>query len=240
MPDLKRDPTDDADNGRASSGSLGVEAGWHEKQKLGNPRFYLGRLGWLIGLLLAVILVGGLVCGGPKRAWKVLKEIPGTWGGAVGAIALAAAVIGGLSLAFSAIRWLTRRWLQPGLSRTITRTPYRTRKGLLLVLTIVFWASWLTASVLLYEANHHFPRGPMVPTGEYTESRREGGTGGDEIYVEDVRALNVPGWVKFFKRAEGTLLWLVLLSGAVAASKVYGDHHPSELDWLQEFRERKG
>lgn len=97
------------------------------------------------------------------------------------------------------------------------------RKGLLLVLTIVFWASWLVASVLFYKANHHYPSGPMVPTGEYSDSRRDGGTGGGEIYREDVRGLNVPGWVKFFKQSEGTLLWMVLLAGGVVMTKLYSD-----------------
>jgi hypothetical protein len=42
------------------------------------------------------------------------------------------------------------------------------KKVLLLASAVVVWASWIAATVLLYQANHHFARGPMVPTGEYT------------------------------------------------------------------------
>ncbi len=59
----------------------------------------------------------------------------------------------------------------------------------------------------------------MIPTGEYSESRRGGGTGGQETYVEDIRGLDVPGWVKFFKQSEGSLLWMGLLFVGFLLSK---------------------
>jgi hypothetical protein len=85
-------------------------------------KFFLKLLGWLVGLPLAVTIVGGLVCKGPVGAWKELKEFPGFAGGILGGFAGAAAVIGGLSLAGYAIAIPIRRWLYP--ARTGTRAKF--------------------------------------------------------------------------------------------------------------------
>jgi hypothetical protein len=138
-------------------------------------------------------------------------------------VALLAAIGILLGSLYEALLGPPLRWMKHKVSTGTVRISGPARQKLLLTSMVAVWACWLSASVLFYQANHHFARGPMVPTGEYTDSRRDGGTGGGEINVEDVRGLDIPGWAKFFKKSEGMFLWIVLLSGAVALSKLYAD-----------------
>lgn len=86
------------------------------------------------------------------------------------------------------------------------------------VLMVIIWAAFLTATLLLYLANHNFPRGPMIDTGDVVCQNDDRGPC-SEKFIEDTRFLNIPEWAKFFKRSEGELLWLGLLFAGIVVSK---------------------
>lgn len=82
----------------------------------------------------------------------------------------------------------------------------------MVALVVTAWAMVLVASALVFGANRCFPRGPSYPTGEYIEP--DAGRSGWELR-EDLRGLDIPGWVKFFKGSDGRLLWIGLTFAAV-------------------------
>lgn len=81
-------------------------------------------------------------------------------------------------------------------------------------LTVFLWGVFALTSLLLFLANHNFPKGPQYATGDYVCQNDDRGPCGEE-YKEDVSKLDVPGWVKFFKQSEGQLLWMGSLLAAI-------------------------
>lgn len=72
------------------------------------------------------------------------------------------------------------------------------------------WVIFITVTIALYSANHFYEKGPMFDTGDVV-CLYDGRGPCKEDYIEDPRYLNVPEWVKFFKRSEGQLLWMASL-----------------------------
>lgn len=86
------------------------------------------------------------------------------------------------------------------------------------VLAVATWTAFLITTFLLYYSNHNFPRGPMIDTGDVVCQNDDRGPCGEK-FIEDTRNLNIPEWTKFFKRSEGTLLWMGLLFAGIVISK---------------------
>lgn len=79
--------------------------------------------------------------------------------------------------------------------------------------------SFIVATVLFYSANHYYPQGPKIATGDYVCEHDDRGKC-VPAYIEDLRGMNLPYWVILFKRSEGTLLWIVLLIAASFVSNI--------------------
>ena len=86
------------------------------------------------------------------------------------------------------------------------------------VLAIATWTAFLITTFLFYYSNHNFPRGPMIDTGDVVCQNDDRGPCGEK-FIEDTRNLNIPEWAKFFKRSEGSLLWMGLLFAGIVISK---------------------
>lgn len=87
------------------------------------------------------------------------------------------------------------------------------------VLEIIAWTAFFVVTGSIYYVNHYLPHGPSYPTGEYSCLNDDRGPCG-EIYVEDLRSLDIPGWAKFFKSSSGELLWIGLaIVGILATAK---------------------
>jgi hypothetical protein len=56
----------------------------------------------------------------------------------------------------------------------------------------IVWIVYIVLLVLIFYVNWFMPHGEFIPTG-YDDDE------GREIYVEDVRELNIPNWAKFLR-----------------------------------------
>ena len=80
--------------------------------------------------------------------------------------------------------------------------------------TIVVWIASFGVLGSIYYVNHYLPHGPMYPTGDIVCQNDDRGPC-KEAYKEDMRGLDIPSWAKFFKRADGKILWIVLLTAGL-------------------------
>lgn len=86
-------------------------------------KFALQALAWLVALPLAASVVVGLVCQGPRGAWRELQDVPRLMGGIYGGFAFTAVAIGAISLVVLLLwRFLRRplRWLGQALLDLLT------------------------------------------------------------------------------------------------------------------------
>jgi hypothetical protein len=85
------------------------------------------------------------------------------------------------------------------------------------ILSVIIWIFFILALSLAYYANHYFPHGPSYPTGEYVCQNDDRGPC-EEEYKEDLRGLNIPNWVKFFRNSSSNLVWMGLLLAGIITS----------------------
>jgi len=93
-------------------------------------------------------------------------------------------------------------------------------KKFLSFLTMIIWVMFFVTTILLYCANHYYPKGPIFSTGDYI-CQNDGRGPCAEEFIEEVKSLNVPNWVKFFKKSGGELLWMGLLFMGIILPSYY-------------------
>lgn len=81
---------------------------------------------------------------------------------------------------------------------------YLNKKIILLISCVVV----AVTSLLIYSANHFYPKGNMYQTDNVLCINDDRGPCGNE-YDENLNELQVPGWVKFFKGSSGFFVWFV-------------------------------
>jgi len=71
--------------------------------------------------------------------------------------------------------------------------------------------------------NWYMPHGEMIPTG-YDDDR------GREIYVEDIRELNIPEWAKVIKYKESAVILIIFAIGIISLGLFEYDKDKQESD----------
>lgn len=84
-------------------------------------------------------------------------------------------------------------------------------------INILLWSLFAMYAIVFFYANHFYPHGSYIYTGELI-CRNDGRGPCDESYIEDTRKLNVPTWVKEIRTAKGELLIYTLIIFGVYTS----------------------
>lgn len=86
------------------------------------------------------------------------------------------------------------------------------------VISISIWVAFISCGLQTFYANHYFPHGPMYDTGDVVCSNDDRGPCAEE-YIEDIRNLKVPDWVKFSRTYGIVFFTLLLLAGIASENK---------------------
>lgn len=87
-------------------------------------------------------------------------------------------------------------------------------------LSIIIWSLFVISLATGYYANHNYPHGEYVDTGDVVCINDDRGPC-HESYIEDVSNLDIPKWVKFFHTSAGELTWFALLfAGIIISNKL--------------------
>ena len=85
-----------------------------------------------------------------------------------------------------------------------------------IIFIVIACSAVVASSVLLYSANHFYPKGSMYQTENIVCLNDDRGSCGKE-YRENLNELQVPEWVKFFKGSGGFLIWFISIAACFVA-----------------------